>query len=232
MNDPAQVLTTVVSRADATTRPQPDVLVSGPSLTLRYPEPADAPALYALARDPAVTRFLSWGPYRDVGEAEAWLATLPKRRTTGVALELAAVGNTGDPIGITLLYELNRRDRRAVVGTWLGRAHWGTGENREAKALVAHLAYGPLGLERLAAYADVRNGRSRSALERAEFKPEGVLRQFHRHSDVPRDVAVYSLLRAEWLGGDLARIPALISGADRLPEAFRVPRAALGSEAS
>ncbi|HWH10609.1 MAG TPA: GNAT family protein, partial [Solirubrobacteraceae bacterium] len=47
-------------------------------------------------------------------------------------------------------------------GTWLGRAHWGTGANRDAKALIARLAFGSLGLERLGAYADVRNLRSQA----------------------------------------------------------------------
>ena len=32
-----------------------------------------------------------------------------------------------------------------MVGTWFGRAFWGTGANRESKALVAHLAFAVLG---------------------------------------------------------------------------------------
>jgi RimJ/RimL family protein N-acetyltransferase len=174
-----QSLTSVASPVDVQAPSEPDVLVQGPSLALRYPRPMDALALYALASDPEVTRFLSWGPYRHVGEAEAWLATLGDRRRTGVTLELAVVASDDETIGITLLYELNRRDRRAVVGTWLGRAHWGTGANREAKALLAHLAFGPLDLDRLGAYADVRNARSR----RARFTDTG---RFHGMSPFTR----------------------------------------------
>jgi ribosomal-protein-alanine N-acetyltransferase len=178
----------------------------------------DATALFALARDPQVTAFFSWGPYNREQEAAAWLATLPARRASGTALELAIVDRSDQPIGITLLTELARRDRRAVVGTWLGRAHWGTGANCETKALLAHLAFGPLRLERLAAYADVRNARSRAALQRLGFVHEGVLRGFHRHDDVPRDVAIYALLRPDWERGPLHAVPASIAG--HLPEAF------------
>ncbi len=195
-----------------------DLRVRGPRLALRLPRPDDAAALFALASDPQVTRFLSWGPYRAEQEATAWLATLPERRASGAALELALVDADDAPIGITLLSELSRRDRRAVVGTWLGRAHWGTGANREAKALVARLAFERMGVERLAAYADVRHGRSRAALERLGFAPEGVLRAFHRHGDEPRDVVVHALLRAEWAAGPLAQIPGGIDG--RVPVAF------------
>ena len=58
-------------------------------------------------------------------------------------------------VGVTGLTEYSRRDRRAVVGTWLGREYWGTGVNRESKALIAHLGFEVIGLERLGAYADL-----------------------------------------------------------------------------
>ena len=45
----------------------------GPTLTLRPPEPADAPALLALASDPEVTRWFSWGPYDDVAQPAAYI---------------------------------------------------------------------------------------------------------------------------------------------------------------
>jgi ribosomal-protein-alanine N-acetyltransferase len=199
----------------------PELLVRGPSLALRYPTLGDAPGLFALASDPEVTRFFSWGPYRHEREAEAWLATLPERRARAIALELAIADRDDQAIGITLLSELNLRDRRAVVGTWLGRRHWGTGANREVKGLIAQLAFGPLDLERLGAYADLDNPRSRKALERLGFRQEGVLRAFHRHDDQPHDVAVYALLRQDWQRTRLAQVPAQISGA--IPPAWRHP---------
>ncbi len=84
---------------------------------------------------------------------------------------------------MTGLTELSRRDRRAVVGTWLGRSHWGTGANRESKALIAHLAFRLFGLERLGAYADLDNPRSQRALANVGFQREGVLRRWHRHGN-------------------------------------------------
>jgi ribosomal-protein-alanine N-acetyltransferase len=193
--------------------------VRGAGLQLRCPRLADAPALFALAGDPEVTRFFSWGPYRELGEVEAWLGTLAARRAAGTALELVIVDEQAGPIGITLLTEFSRRDRRCVVGTWLGRAHWGTGANRQVKALMAGLAFGQLGIERLGAYADVRNDRSQIALQRLGFEREGVLRAFHRHGGEPRDVAIYGLLRADWSGSPLAEVELVLSG--EVPAAFR-----------
>jgi [ribosomal protein S5]-alanine N-acetyltransferase len=196
-------------------------LARGPSLSLRYPELRDAPALFALATDPEVTRLFSWGPYEDPRETLAWLGTLPQRRARGIPLELAVVDEADQPIGIMLLSEIGRRDRRAIVGTWLGRAYWGTGANRETKALMAHLAFGRLELDRLGAYADVLNTRSQAALERLGFKREGVLHAFHRHYDTPRDVALYALLRRDWERGELARVPAQLGGS--LPDTLTKP---------
>jgi ribosomal-protein-alanine N-acetyltransferase len=112
----------------------------------------------------------------------------------------------GRLLGITGLSEFSRRDRRAVLGTWLGREHWGTGANRESKALVLALAFGPLGLLRVTALASPQNVRSVAALQRLGFVHEGVLRGWHVHGGVPRDVAVLRMLRDEWERTPLAEV--------------------------
>jgi N-acetyltransferase len=197
----------------------PDELeLRGPNVRLRIPRPTDARRLFELASDAEVTRFFSWGPYEEESEAAAWLSTLPARREQGVALELAIVDPSDWVIGITGVLEPSLRDRRAVVGTWLGQAYWGTGANGESKALVAHLVFGALRMERLGAWADVRNPRSQRALERVGFAREGTLRAFHRHRDERRDVIAYSILREEWEASELARTPVELRGA--APVAF------------
>ncbi len=174
------------------------MLLAGPTLALRPPEPADVEALFALGSDPEVTRWFSWGPYRSLDEPRAWIAAQPGRRERGEALVLAMVHHEHGLVGITELADWSARDRRAVVGTWFARRWWGSGLNAESKQLVAALAFEHCGLERLGAYADVGNGRSHAALAKAGFTQEGVLRRFHRHGAAQKDVAVFSLLRAEW----------------------------------
>ena len=154
----------------------PPLVVTGPTLTLRYAEAEDAPALFELASDPAVTRFFSWGPYTEIGQPEAYIAGLPAKRESGELLDFLIVHHEDGPIGVTGLSELSRRDRRATVGSWFGHRWWGSGANLESKALIAALAFEHLGMERLTAWANTRNGRSQVALERVGFKREGVLR--------------------------------------------------------
>jgi ribosomal-protein-alanine N-acetyltransferase len=189
-----------------------ELTVTGPTLTLRYATPDDAPRLFELASDPEVTRFFSWGPYRRVEEPQAYIAELPGKRDRGEMLEFLVDHAEHGPVGVTGLSELSRRDRRATVGTWFGRAYWGAGANLESKALVAALAFETLGMERLTAWANTRNGRSQAALERVGFKREGVLRAWHRHGDQAHDVVVFAMLRDAWERSALRDVPAEVRG--------------------
>ncbi|MBE2320849.1 GNAT family N-acetyltransferase [Solirubrobacter sp. CPCC 204708] len=195
------------------------LVVHGPRLQLRYPRAEDAARLFELASDPQVTRWFSWGPYTEVAQASAWIDAQPARREAGEIMDFLVVGEQG-ALGVTGLTEIARRDRRATVGSWLGQPYWGSGVNFEAKAMVAALAFQRLGMERLTAWANTRNGRSQRALERVGFRREGVLRAWHRHGEEMHDVVVFALVRGVWERSALAEVPVRIEGTP--PPAFIV----------
>jgi ribosomal-protein-alanine N-acetyltransferase len=174
------------------------VIVHGARLSLRYARSGDADALFELGRDPEVSRFFSWGPYTDRAQAVAFIERMAAERDAGVRLEFVIVDGADRPIGITGLSEFSQRDRRAVIGTWLGRPHWGTGANAESKALVLALAFERLGLQRVSAYASPDNPRSLRALERLGFVREGTLVAWHLHGGERRDVVILRLLSEDW----------------------------------
>jgi ribosomal-protein-alanine N-acetyltransferase len=197
-------------------------VVHGPTLDLRLPCVDDAEALLELASDPEVTRWFSWGPYTSVAEPRAYIERLAGQRARGEQLDLLIEHRAAGAAGITGLSEFSARDRRCIVGTWLGRRFWRTGANRESKALVAHVAFSVLGLERLGAYSNPENDRSTKALLALGFEHEGVLRRFHRHDERYLDVNVFGLLRGEWEDGPLSSVPVSVEGAP--PAAFLGPR--------
>src|SRR3954470_1653029 len=204
-----------------------DFTVRGPTLALRLPDLGDAPALFRLGSDPEVTRFFSWGPYREEADARAYLERLPAERERGEHLDLVVVHREEGPIGITGISEISRRDRRGMVGTWFGRRWWGTGVNAESKALIGHLAFRVLGFERLGAYTNVLHRRSQAALEAIGFRREGVLRGWHRHGDRVHDVVVWSILRGEFERSPLALVPVEVTGTP--PAAFVSPQGGLAA---
>ncbi len=213
----------VTSASLASARPPHEadpLVVRGPRLSLRYATADDAPRLFELASDPAVTRFFSWGPYTNLEQPERYIASLPARREAGDLLDFLVVDPEAGPVGVTGLSELARRDRRATVGSWLGHSWWGSGANFEAKAMIAALAFQGLGIDRLTAWANTRNGRSQRALERIGFRREGVLSAWHRHGEHVHDVVIYGLLRGAWERSPLYGVPVTVEGT--APPAFIV----------
>jgi ribosomal-protein-alanine N-acetyltransferase len=194
--------------------------ITGPTLTLRYATADDAPRLLELAGDPAVTQWFSWGPYTSLDQPEAYIAGLEAKRETGELLDFLVVHEQHGPIGVTGLSELSARNRHATVGSWFGREFWGSGANRESKALLSALAFRELGMDRLTAWANTRNGRSQRALERIGFRREGVLNAWHRHGDHVHDVVIFGMVRAAWERSPLHDVPVTVEGTP--PPAFVV----------
>jgi [ribosomal protein S5]-alanine N-acetyltransferase len=188
------------------------VVVRGPRLCLRLLQAEDADSLFELGRNPEISRFFSWDPYSSVDDAISFIDSLARQRERGERFELGIFGDDGQLLGVTGFSEFSRRDRRAVLGTWLGRPHWGSGANRDSKALVLALGFRSLGLLRVTALASPQNVRSVAALQRLGFVHEGVLRGWHVHSGVPRDVAVMRMMRDEWERTPLAEVPVSVEG--------------------
>jgi ribosomal-protein-alanine N-acetyltransferase len=196
-----------------------DLTVTGSEYLLRLAAPADAEQLFELGKDPAVTRFFSWGPYSSIEQPLKYIEDLGPKRDSGALLEFVIVKRETDEIvGVTGLTEFSKRDHRAVVGSWLGHKHWGTGVNVASKSLVLALGFRELGLERISAYSHVRNGRSKAALERIGFVPEGILHSWHWHRGEPQDVHIHCLLREIYERSEIGSDEIEITGT--VPAAF------------
>ena len=187
------------------------LVMTGPTLTLRYAQPADAAALFEISSDVETTRYMSWGPHKDVAQTERFIAGVPGQRASGEELGFL-VTRDESLLGHIALMEPRPRDRSAVIGTWLHRDYWGTGVNTEAKAIMAALAFRKMGMERLSVYAAVTNERSRAALAKVGFTEDGVLRRFHLHGDTWHDLMVGSILREEYDSLPIAEVPVQIEG--------------------
>ena len=171
------------------------------------------PGLVAAAReDPALYRW-STVP-QGVMEMAQYVDTALGGREAGSALPFATVRAEDDMvIGSTRFFELERwawpaghpHSRRngfdsCEIGyTWLAASASRTAANTEAKLLMLSHAFEAWGVHRVCFHTDVRNERSRAALERIGAQFEGVLRAHRLAADlVPRDSARYSIVAAEW----------------------------------
>lgn len=166
----------------------------------------------AAAANPSLYR---WSPIPQ-GRAEAikYVDTALAWRGEGSAVPFATVRLAdGVVIGSTRFWNLERwswpqghalygrrpPDACEIGWTWLAKSAIRTPANTEAKLLMLTHAFESWQVLRVCFHTDVRNQRSRSALERIGGQFEGILRAHRMAADfIPRDSARYSILASEW----------------------------------
>ncbi len=166
----------------------------------------------ASAGDPVLYQ---WSPVpRGKAEAVTYVETALAWRDAGTAMSFAIVRVASEVvIGSTRFFNLERwawpqghaRHGRGVpdaceIGyTWLAHAAIRSGANTEAKLLMLTHAFETWQVLRVCLHTDVRNVRSRAAIERIGGQFEGILRAHRMAADlIPRDSARYSIVAAEW----------------------------------
>ena len=83
--------------------------------------------------------------------------------------------------------------------TWLAKSAVRTAANTEAKLLMLTYAFESWRVLRVCFHTDVRNARSRAALERIGGQFEGILRAHRMAADyIARDSARYSIVASHW----------------------------------
>jgi [ribosomal protein S5]-alanine N-acetyltransferase len=178
---------------------KPPARIETARLTLRKPVAEDTARIYeAYARDPEVTRYLTWRPHRAVADGEepaahrlaawesgkyfSWVITLP---------------DDGELVG---MISIRPDGWRVDLGYVLGRRFWGRGYMTEAaRAVLDYLMTEPE-VFRVWAVCDVENLASARVMEKAGMRREGILRRWAMHPNVseePRDCLCYARIRGD-----------------------------------
>jgi RimJ/RimL family protein N-acetyltransferase len=169
--------------------------------------------LAAACADPAEEFPFTWVP-RDRASMEAWIAEALALAAAGRAVPFATLdADGGRVLGSTRFGNVERftwpdgvprrppgcADVVEIGWTWLARSAQRTGANAEAKALMLRHAFEAWQVERVQLKTDVRNLRSRAAIERIGARFEGVLRAHMPAADGGiRDSAMYAITAGDW----------------------------------
>lgn len=200
-----------------------DLVLTGRHIRLEPLNPHHAEGLAAASAanpprtDPSLNdaAFYQWSPVpQGVEQCARYIETAVAWRKAGIALPFAVVRLADHTvIGSTRFWNLERwawpegharhgnsfPDACEIGYTWYSRAAARTGANTEAKLLMLTHAFEAWNVLRVCLHTDVRNLRSRAAMERIGCKPEGILRAHRMAADfTARDSARYSILIAEW----------------------------------
>lgn len=166
-------------------------------LRLRRPMMTDAEEIFRqYARDPEVTKYLTWRPNREVEETRAFLRACLVAWEEGKSFQWAIVRKEDDRfLGMIAL----RVDgHKLEMGYVLAKSHWGKGYMTEAVTALIDWALKQEEIYRVWAVCDVENRASARVLEKAGMKCEGILRRWTVHptrSEEPRDSYCYSITR-------------------------------------
>ena len=194
------------------------MVTQGPVLTGRHVrlEPLELRHVDGLVSAAAGDRSLyQWSPVpQNTAEAKTYVETALAWEEAGSAVSFATVRlDDGVVIGSTRFFNLERwawpqghalhgrttPDACEIGYTWLSRSAIRTAANTEAKLLMLTHAFETWQLLRVCLHTDVRNQRSRAAIERIGGKFEGILRAHRMAADfIARDSARFSIVAAEW----------------------------------
>jgi N-acetyltransferase len=156
-----------------------------------------------------------WSPVpQSRQEAVAYVEAALAWRDSATAVSFAVVRTEGEKvIGSTRFFNLeywawppghpmhgrSTPDACEIGYTWYARDAIRTAVNTECKLLLMTHAFERWKVLRVCLHTDVRNARSRAAIERIGGKFEGILRAHRMAADfIPRDSARYSIIAAEW----------------------------------
>ena len=159
-----------------------------------------AAPLYAIARKPGVWE---WKPHRmeEPQHMEGYVQAALTERQQGSAQPFAILArDSGLVLGTTRFGSMALQHRRVEIGwTFLDPDVWRTAVNTECKRLLLGFAFERLECLRVELKTDLRNLRSRTAIERLGAKQEGILRSHILYDDGRvRDTVYYSILSDEW----------------------------------
>ena len=148
--------------------------------------------------------------------ARKYVETALEWKAAGMAVPFAVVRlSDGAVIGSTRFFDIERwawpegharSGRRApdvceIGYTWYSHEAIRTAVNTESKTLMLTHAFEEWKVLRVCLHTDLRNERSRAAMERIGCRFEGILRAHRMAVDItPRDSARYSIVAAEWSG--------------------------------
>ena len=190
-----------------------DLVLAGAHVCLEPLEHRHADGLVAAAgSDPSLYQ---WSPVpKNKDEAASYIETALSWKQADTAVPFAIVRpSDGVVLGSTRFWNLERwpwprghrlhgrsvPDACEIGYTWLARPAIRTAANTEAKMLMLTHAFEAWQVLRVCLHTDIRNERSRAAIERIGGKFEGILRAHRMAADfIPRDSARYSILMSEW----------------------------------
>ncbi|MDO8827577.1 GNAT family N-acetyltransferase [Methylophaga sp.] len=100
--------------------------------------------------------------------------------------------------GVCGFHQIDEANKIGSIGYWLSKAHSGKGIMTKSVMALIEIGFRDYGFNRIEIACATENSKSRAIPERLGFKLEGVFRERHKHYGKYVDLAIYSMLAAEF----------------------------------
>ncbi len=174
--------------------------LQGKLIALRKLRRSDADSIQRHANNRDIARFLPRLPFPyTLQEARKWITLTPRLAREDKAYNLGIEDvESGKIVGMIGLRSINRQDRNAEVGYWVGTSFQRRGYAGEALDLILKFAFKELRLARVYAVVHQKNVASVKLLERIGFVREGIWRKASLINRRWYDVYAYGILKEEY----------------------------------
>lgn len=137
-------------------------------------------------------------PYLE-GQAEEWFRSHQEDYEKGEGVVFALVLKDSLELIGAMGFLLSPQFNRGELGYWIGKPYWNQGYATEAAIELLRFAFKDLKLNRVFATHMTRNPASGRVLDKIGMSREGLLRQHALKWDTFVDMAIYGILKQEWL---------------------------------
>jgi [ribosomal protein S5]-alanine N-acetyltransferase len=171
-------------------------------LILRPVTPDDATAVFIYASNPNVTRYTLFETHQTEQDSRWFVIDYVRSRYACKEPDPFAIVIKDDPVGLMVgalgAHWVSQPNGTMELGYSIGEPHWGRGYVTEAATALIRLVFSEYAVERVQARVILGNEASERVLEKLGFTREGVLRSAVFRRGRWWDLAMHSILRAEW----------------------------------
>ncbi len=150
-------------------------LINSESLLLRQFNPKDLNNVFKGLSDPEIIKYygVSYSTLEDT-KAQLQFYNDLKKNGTGIWWAICSPDNKVF-YGACGLNDLDKEHKKAEIGYWLLKEHWGNGYISKVVPFVVKYGFEQLGLHRIEAMVETENSASKKLMDRLGFEHEGTL---------------------------------------------------------
>lgn len=160
----------------------------------------DAQDMFEYSSVPDVSRYIPWETHKSIDDSYEFLNYILKQYEEGKlapwAIELKEIHKVVGTIDFVAWFP---QHYRAEIGFILSKEHWGKGYIPEVARKVIEFGFENMELNKIKAPCMVENEQSQRVLQKLGMKLEGILKEEYLIKDKFRDMAVYSILKEDFI---------------------------------